>query len=99
MPSGAGIIHPQCSDVLHLSGTNQLLDISAFYQQLITLAKPYDATVSSDNLTKSLVAHADLHIHLLWCLCISSEVQRLLAFWHILLHVFVEQGVVQIQIL
>mmetsp|Transcript_28690 Transcript_28690/g.77785 ORF Transcript_28690/g.77785 Transcript_28690/m.77785 type:complete len:214 (-) Transcript_28690:24-665(-) len=76
-----------------------MLDVSALHEELVALAEAHDTAIRRDDLTKAICAHTDLHVHVLRSLRISGQVEWLLAFWHICLHVLVEDLVVPVEVL
>mmetsp|Transcript_60610 Transcript_60610/g.141195 ORF Transcript_60610/g.141195 Transcript_60610/m.141195 type:complete len:221 (-) Transcript_60610:3-665(-) len=85
--------------MLHLPSSDEVLNVSPLHVELVPLPQTHDSAVRSDDLSQPVIAHPNLHIHVLWCLCVCSEVQGLLALGHVAFHVLVEDCVVHMEVL
>mmetsp|Transcript_30802 Transcript_30802/g.70114 ORF Transcript_30802/g.70114 Transcript_30802/m.70114 type:complete len:202 (+) Transcript_30802:177-782(+) len=85
--------------MLDLARPDQVLNVGALHKELVALAEAHDATVLRDDLAEAVLAHPDLHVHVLGSLCIRRQVERLLALGRVSLHVSIEDLVVPVEVL
>merc|ERR1712173_263323 len=81
-------------DVLHLSRTDEVLDVCSLHVELAALSEAHHTAICSDDLTHAGVADPNLYVHILGGFCIGSQVQHLCAPRDIVFHVPVQYSVV-----